>query len=63
MVQDRYTECAEEIATTPDLVDRLLAEHVPDPEGWCRSHIAHLERHPCSIRRLAELAGGREQLR
>jgi hypothetical protein len=41
----------------------LLAEHVPDPEGWCRSHIAHLERHPCSIRRLAELAGGREQLR
>jgi hypothetical protein len=63
MGQDRYTECAEELAASPDLVDRLLAEHVPTAEGWCRSHNAHPERHPCSIRRLAELAGGGGPLR
>lgn len=58
MARDRYTECVEEIAGDPRLVERLLAEHVPTPEGWCRCHSAHPERHPCSIRRLAELAVG-----
>ncbi len=60
MARDRFTECAEQIATDPDLVGRLLADHVPNPEGWCRCHNAHPERHPCSIRRLAELAVGQE---
>ena len=60
MARDGFTECAEAIASDPDLVRRLLAEHVPDDAGWCRRHRAHPERHPCSIRRLAELAAGQE---
>jgi hypothetical protein len=60
MPRDRYTECVEELAADPDLVGRLIAEHVPDDDGWCRVHRAHPERHPCSIRRLAQLAAGQE---
>ncbi len=60
MARDLYTECAAELAASPDLVATLLTEHRATSEGWCRSHNAHPERHPCSIRRLAELAAGRE---
>lgn len=56
MAEDLYTACAEELAVTPQLVSRLLADHAPDAAGWCRAHDAHAEKHPCSIRRLAELA-------
>lgn len=60
MARDLYTECAAELAASPDLVATLLTEHTATPDGWCRSHNAHPERHPCSIRRLAELAAGHE---
>lgn len=56
MVEDRFTACAEQLATSPDLVAQLIAEHMPNPDGWCRSHSARPERYPCSIRHLAELA-------
>jgi hypothetical protein len=56
MVTDRFTACADQLATSPDLVAQLLAEHTPTADGWCRSHSAHPERYPCSIRRLAEMA-------
>lgn len=56
MADDLYTRCAEQLAVSPDLVRRLLDDHVPTQDGWCREHGAHPERHPCSIRRLAELA-------
>ncbi len=56
MVKDLYTGCAEQLAVSPDLVAQLLHDHVPNADGWCRGHAAHTERHPCPIRRLAELA-------
>lgn len=56
VAEDLYTGCAEQVAASPELVRRLLRDHVPTTEGWCRVHGAHPERHPCSIRRLAELA-------
>lgn len=59
MAKDLFTECADQLAETPDLVAQLLAEHSATAEGWCRGHSAHRERFPCSIRRLAELAAGR----
>lgn len=59
MATDRFTACADQLATSPDLVAQLLAEHTPTPDGWCRCHSAHPERFPCSIRRLAEMAAGR----
>lgn len=58
MARDLFTECAEQLAASPDLVATLLAQHTPTADGWCRSHNVHPERHPCSIRRLAELASG-----
>lgn len=57
MPRDVYTECAAELAVAPDLVAQILAVHVAAPNGWCRAHVSHRERHPCSIRTLAELAG------
>ncbi|WP_300013674.1 hypothetical protein [Pseudonocardia sp.] len=60
MDRDLYTECAAELAASPDLVASLLTEHRATSDGWCRSHNVHPERHPCSIRRLAELAAGHE---
>lgn len=59
MAKDLFTECADLLATSPELVAQLLAEHTPTPDGRCRCHSAHPERYPCSIRRLAELAAGR----
>lgn len=56
MAEDPFTACAEQLAATPKLVRQLLEDHTPTPEGWCRAHDGHAERHPCSIRRLAELA-------
>lgn len=56
MAEDVFTACAELLTATPELVTQLLIDHAPDPEGWCRAHDVHRERHPCSIRRLAELA-------
>lgn len=56
MAEDLYTGCAEQLAVSPELVHQLLRDHVPDADGWCRGHSIHLEMHPCSIRRLAELA-------
>jgi len=56
VADDPYTACAEQLALTPGLVQRLLADHAPTEDGWCRGHDGHQERHPCSIRRLAELA-------
>lgn len=55
-VIDGFAACAAEIAAAPDLVRRILEAHRPDADGWCRAHDAHRERHPCSIRTLAELA-------
>lgn len=55
--QEPFAACAAQLARTPQLVRRILETHVPTGEGWCRAHEAHRERHPCSIRRLAELAG------
>ncbi len=59
MGKDLFTACAEQLS--PQLVTQLLTEHTATADGWCRSHNAHPERHPCSIRRLAELAGGQTQ--
>ena len=56
MAEDLYTGCAEQLAVSPDLVERLLHDHTAGPDGWCRGHELHHERHPCSIRQLAELA-------
>lgn len=56
MPDDLHTRCAEQLAVSPMLVRRLLDQHVPTGDGWCREHGSHPERHPCSIRRLAELA-------
>ena len=53
---DPFTACAEQLATTPHLVRKLLEDHTPTEDGWCRAHDGHAERHPCSIRQLAELA-------
>jgi hypothetical protein len=53
---DPFTACAEQLSTTPRLVRQLLDDHVPTTDGWCRAHNGHAERHPCSIRQLAELA-------
>ena len=55
MAGDPYTACAEQLALTPGLVRRLLVDHSPTEDGWCR-HAGQHEQHPCSIRRLAELA-------
>lgn len=59
MADDPFTACAEQLATTPKLVRRLLEDHMPNSDGWCRAHDGHAERHPCSIRRLAEIASSR----
>jgi hypothetical protein len=59
MAKDLFTECADQLATSPELVARLLSEHTPTRDGWCRRHSAHPERYPCSIRQLAQLAVGR----
>ena len=56
MADDPFTACAEQLAATPKLVRQLLEDHTPTSDGWCRAHDGHAERHPCSIRRLAELA-------
>ncbi len=56
MADDLYTGCAEQLAVSPVLVRQLLHDHVPNAEGWCNGHAAHMELHPCSIRRLAEMA-------
>lgn len=56
MAEDRFTACAEQLAHTPQLVRQLLEDHSPTPDGWCRAHDTHAERHPCAIRQLAELA-------
>lgn len=63
MAKDLFTECAEQLASSPDLVSELLAAHGPTAAGWCRAHEAHPERHPCSIRLLAELAATRPVLK
>ncbi|MCO1658332.1 hypothetical protein [Pseudonocardia humida] len=56
MAEDPYTACAEQLALTPGLVRQLLVDHAPTEDGWCQGHHGHHERHPCSIRRLAEMA-------
>lgn len=56
MVRNGFVTAALELADTPELVDRLIQTHVPGPNGYCRAHDAHRERHPCSIRRLADMA-------
>jgi hypothetical protein len=53
---DPFTACAEQLSATPSLVRKLLEDHVSTADGWCRAHDRHAERHPCSIRQLAELA-------
>jgi len=58
MSDDLYLGCAEQLSVSPGLVQRLLQDHQPDGAGWCRAHERRPERHPCSIRRLAELAAG-----
>lgn len=63
MAEDVFTACAEQLAGTPQLVSRLLTDHAPDGHGWCRAHATHGERHPCSIRQLAELARTHEARR
>jgi hypothetical protein len=59
MPQDPYTACAEQLALAPRLVHQLLTDHRPDEDGWCRAHDGHHDRHPCSIRTLAEFARAR----
>lgn len=59
MVSDVFAACADQLAASPELVARLRREHVPDEVGLCRAHDAHPERHPCSIRTLADLAADR----
>lgn len=56
MQTDAFAACAEQLAATPELVTQLLHDHAATADGWCRLHDAHPERHPCSIRALAELA-------
>ena len=55
-MNDLYTGCAEQLAVSPELVEQLLHDHVPGVDGWCRGHDVRMERHPCSIRRLAQMA-------
>ncbi len=59
MSQDPFTACAEQLALTPRLVRQLLTDHSPTEDGWCQAHDGHSERHPCSIRTLAEFARAR----
>lgn len=52
---------AAELAAAPGLIDALLAAHVPDARGYCRTCTAprvgtHTVRMPCSLRQLAEYA-------
>jgi hypothetical protein len=56
VAEDPFTACAEQLALTPHLVRRLLDDHSPTEDGWCRGHDTHQQRHPCSIRTLAEVA-------
>ena len=56
MAEDPYTECAQQLALTPALVHQLLVDHSPTEDGRCQGHDGTHEQHPCSIRRLAELA-------
>jgi hypothetical protein len=56
VADDLFTGCAEQLAVSPGLVEQLLRDHGPTPDGWCRQHENHHEQHPCSIRRLAEMA-------
>jgi hypothetical protein len=63
MQSDAFVACAEQLAATPELVERLIRDHAPTSDGWCRAHEARRERHPCSIRALAELAAGIAQAR
>lgn len=58
MAKDLFIGCAEQLATSPDLVERLLDVHTSTADGWCQGHQTRPERHPCSIRRLAEMAAG-----
>ncbi len=58
MPEDLYLGCAEQLSASPGLVAQLLRDHQPDAAGWCGVHDTRPERHPCSIRRLAELAAG-----
>jgi hypothetical protein len=59
MSDGSYGELVSQLAATPQLVAQLLHAHTPTAGGWCRDHHAHRERHPCTIRRLAESAAGR----
>lgn len=58
VAEDPFSACAEQLARTPHLVRQLLDDHSPTEDGWCRGHDTHQQRHPCSIRTLAEFARG-----
>jgi hypothetical protein len=60
-VNEILLRCAEVIADRPQWWSRLLADHVPGPDGRCRacpSAVSAAPRWPCRIAVLADAARG-----
>jgi hypothetical protein len=60
-VPDRWAQLAQILGTMPDVIERLMAEHVPDDTNRCRGCTLPgtgrpNEPWPCSLRKLAEQA-------
>ena len=58
----RWTQLAEILAGMPDVIGRLIVEHVPDEHGRCRGCTSPGTGRPnvpwpCSLRKLADEAG------
>ena len=58
----RWTQLAEILAGMPDVIGRLIVEHVPDEHDRCRGCTSPgtgrpNDRWPCSLRKLADKAG------
>ena len=61
MIVDQWDALVAELATTPDVVDRLLAEHVPDDSRRCRACTrpglgTPMKPWPCGLYKLAMAA-------
>ena len=58
----RWTQFAEILAGMPDVIGRLIVEHLPDEHGRCRGCTSPgtgrpKDPWPCSLRKLADEAG------
>src|SRR3954454_13279775 len=61
VIVDQWDALVAELATTPDVVDRLLAEHVPDDSRRCRACTrpglgTPMKPWPCGLYKLAMAA-------